>query len=124
MQLLMLLVMHCCIRVCYCNNSFYFVDNQLVMHNKASYKYTREDAAQAKKSYEQRYGSKGSKTRKAASSKAHDDSSDDDELDGEAKQGADAKVRTCEVLLCILFGDIRYFITTKQLRDFVLELHG
>jgi hypothetical protein len=81
---------------CYCINSFYFVDNQLVMHNKASYKYTREDAAQAKKSYEQRYGSKGSKTRKAASasSKAHDDSSDDDdEPDGEAKQGADAKVR-------------------------------
>jgi hypothetical protein len=84
------------------NNSFYFVDNQLVMHNKASYKYTREDAAQAKKSYEQRYGSKGSKTRKAASasSKAHDDSSDDDdEPDGEAKQGADAKVRTIQFVL-------------------------
>ena len=38
-----------------CPCSFYFVDNQLVMHNKASYKYTREDAAQAKKSYENRY---------------------------------------------------------------------
>jgi hypothetical protein len=76
------------------------------MHNKASYKYTREDAAQAKKSYEQRYGSKGSKTRKAvsASSKAHDDSSDDDdEHDGEAKQGADAKVRfLCDLLICTL----------------------
>eukprot|EP00953_Heterococcus_sp_UTEX-ZZ885_P009557 5619-Heterococcus_DN1.PRE.1 len=92
---LILLVMHCCVLLLPCNNtSFYFVDNQLVMHNKASYKYTREDAAQAKKSYEQRYGSKGSKTRKAASasSKAHDDSSDDDdEADAEAKQGADAK---------------------------------
>jgi len=43
------------------SDSFYFVDNRLVMHNKASYKYIREDAAQAKKSYEDKFGSKGSK---------------------------------------------------------------
>jgi hypothetical protein len=40
------------------SDSFYFVDNKLVMHNKASYKYFREDAAQSKKSYEDKYGYK------------------------------------------------------------------
>lgn len=34
------------------SDSFYFVDDKLIMHNKASYKYVPEDAAQAKKSYE------------------------------------------------------------------------
>lgn len=34
------------------SDSFYFVDDTLIMHNKASYKYIAEDAAQAKKSYE------------------------------------------------------------------------
>lgn len=34
------------------SDSFYFVDDELVMHNKASYKYVPEDTAQAKKSYE------------------------------------------------------------------------
>lgn len=34
------------------SDSFYFVDDTLIMHNKASYKYVPEDAAQAKKSYE------------------------------------------------------------------------
>ena len=43
------------------SDSFYFVDNKLIMHNKASYKYLREDAAQAKKSYEDKFGSKGAK---------------------------------------------------------------
>jgi hypothetical protein len=43
-------MMHCTHGIC----SFYFVDGQLIMHNKASYKYVREDAAQAKKSYEDR----------------------------------------------------------------------
>jgi hypothetical protein len=53
------------------SDSFYFVDNVLVMHNKASYKYFREDAAQDKKSYEDKYGSKGDKaTAKAAGAKA------------------------------------------------------
>jgi hypothetical protein len=40
------------------SDSFYFVNNRLVMHNKASYKYFREDAAQSKKSYEDKYGYK------------------------------------------------------------------
>lgn len=43
------------------SDSFYFVDDRLVMHNKASYKYIRENAAQSKRSYEDKYGSKGSK---------------------------------------------------------------
>ncbi|CAM9396614.1 unnamed protein product [Scytosiphon promiscuus] len=44
------------------SDSFYFVDDELVMHNKASYKYVPEDTAQAKKSYEDRYaGAKGAK---------------------------------------------------------------
>lgn len=43
------------------SDSFYFVDNKLVMHNKAAYKYFREDAAQSKRSYEDKFGSKGSK---------------------------------------------------------------
>ena len=40
------------------SDSFYFVNNKLVMHNKASYKYFREDVAQSKKSYEDKYGYK------------------------------------------------------------------
>ncbi|CAM9560003.1 unnamed protein product [Chrysoparadoxa australica] len=47
------------------SDSFYFVDDQLIMHNKASYKYVPEDAAQSKKSYEEQYGAKGSKLGKA-----------------------------------------------------------
>ena len=38
------------------------------MHNKASYKYIREDAAQSKKSYEDKFG--GSKSAKSAGAKA------------------------------------------------------
>jgi hypothetical protein len=48
------------------SDSFYFVDNTLVMHNKASYKYIREDVAQEKKSYVDKYGSKGAKGAKGA----------------------------------------------------------
>jgi hypothetical protein len=44
------------------SDSFYFVNNRLIMHNKASYKYFSEDGAQSKKSYEDKYGSKGSKS--------------------------------------------------------------
>lgn len=63
------------------SDSFYFVNGKLIMHNKASYKvplftvlvslcmlkcdllllhaqYFREDTAQAKKSYEDKFGSK------------------------------------------------------------------
>lgn len=46
------------------SDSFYFVDGKLIMHNKAAYKYIREDAAQAKKSYEDKYQSKTSKASK------------------------------------------------------------
>ncbi|CAM9620050.1 unnamed protein product, partial [Discosporangium mesarthrocarpum] len=49
------------------SDSFYFVDNQLIMHNKASYKYLPEDQAQEKKSYETRYG--GAKASKKRASK-------------------------------------------------------
>jgi hypothetical protein len=44
------------------SDSFYFINNRLIMHNKASYKYFREDAAQEKKSYEAKYGSKVSES--------------------------------------------------------------
>ncbi|KAJ8574977.1 hypothetical protein ON010_g4228 [Phytophthora cinnamomi] len=33
------------------SDSFYFVGDELIMHNKAEYKYIPEDRAQAKKSY-------------------------------------------------------------------------
>jgi hypothetical protein len=44
------------------SDSFYFVNGKLIMHNKASYKYLKEDAAQAKKSYEDKFGAKGAKS--------------------------------------------------------------
>lgn len=44
------------------SDSFYFVDGELIMHNKAAYKYFAEDASQSKKSYEDKYGAKGAKT--------------------------------------------------------------
>jgi len=49
------------------SDSFYFVDDRLIMHNKASYEYVREDAAQSKKSYEDKFGSIGAKQAKKAS---------------------------------------------------------
>mmetsp|Transcript_17543 Transcript_17543/g.16886 ORF Transcript_17543/g.16886 Transcript_17543/m.16886 type:complete len:268 (-) Transcript_17543:158-961(-) len=52
------------------SDSFYFVNNSLIMHNKASYKYIKEDAAQAKKSYEDKFQSKGSKAAKVTPSAA------------------------------------------------------
>eukprot|EP01036_Dinobryon_divergens_P031842 gene31842-41322_t len=48
------------------SDSFYFVNGKLIMHNKASYKYFREDSAQSKKSYEDKFGAKGAKAAKAA----------------------------------------------------------
>lgn len=52
------------------SDSFYFVGGKLVMHNKASYKYFREDAAQAKKSYEDKYGYKTQKAFEKAAEKS------------------------------------------------------
>ncbi len=39
------------------SDSFYFVNDKLIMHNKAFYKYVREDASAQCKSYEAKYGS-------------------------------------------------------------------
>ncbi|KAJ1433285.1 GMP-PDE, delta subunit-domain-containing protein [Ochromonadaceae sp. CCMP2298] len=44
------------------SDSFYFINGQLIMHNKASYKYIREGAADSKRSYEDKFGAKGSKS--------------------------------------------------------------
>lgn len=52
------------------SDSFYFVGGKLIMHNKASYKYFREDAAQAKKSYEDKYGYKTVKAFEKAAEKS------------------------------------------------------
>jgi protein unc-119 len=50
------------------SDSFYFVDNQCIMHNKASYSYVREDTSSQSKSYESKYGAKAaSKTGAKAS---------------------------------------------------------
>mmetsp|Transcript_9095 Transcript_9095/g.15079 ORF Transcript_9095/g.15079 Transcript_9095/m.15079 type:complete len:256 (-) Transcript_9095:271-1038(-) len=66
------------------SDSFYFVNGKLIMHNKASYKYIREGGAQAKKSYEDKFGSKGSKTAKEEEEEAGAGGGDD-------KAVADAK---------------------------------
>ena len=42
------------------SDSFYFVDGALIMHNKASYSYLREDGGSQAKSYESKYGAKAS----------------------------------------------------------------
>lgn len=54
------------------SDSFYFVNDKLIMHNKASYKYIREDGAQAKKSYEDKFGAKGAKASKKVTSEGPD----------------------------------------------------
>jgi hypothetical protein len=38
------------------SDSFYFVDNQLIMHNKASYSYIKEETGSQAKSYESKFG--------------------------------------------------------------------
>mmetsp|Transcript_12392 Transcript_12392/g.24665 ORF Transcript_12392/g.24665 Transcript_12392/m.24665 type:complete len:261 (-) Transcript_12392:93-875(-) len=50
------------------SDSFYFCNGKLIMHNKASYKYIRE-GAQAKKSYEDKFGAKGGSKSSRAPSK-------------------------------------------------------
>jgi hypothetical protein len=71
------------------SDSFYFVNDKLIMHNKASYRYVREDAAQAKKSYEDKYGAKGAKAAKAAKALGGEVKDLDDDED--VKASADAK---------------------------------
>ncbi|KAJ8614460.1 hypothetical protein CTAYLR_000830 [Chrysophaeum taylorii] len=65
------------------SDSFYFVGDKLIMHNKAYYKYVREDSNAQCKSYEAKYAQpSSSKEIKASSSKA--------QAKG-AKGGAEAK---------------------------------
>mmetsp|Transcript_3834 Transcript_3834/g.6492 ORF Transcript_3834/g.6492 Transcript_3834/m.6492 type:complete len:264 (+) Transcript_3834:58-849(+) len=75
------------------SDSFYFVDNTLVMHNKASYKYIREDAAQEKKSYADKFGSKGAKGAKTAKAakKASAGGSGGDDIYIDTEENADGK---------------------------------
>jgi len=70
------------------SDSFYFVDDKLIMHNKASYKYIRE-VAQAKKSYEEKFGAKGGAKAAKAPSKEWDGEGEDPALAADA--AADAK---------------------------------
>ena len=71
------------------SDSFYFVGDELVMHNKASYRYTIEDRAQSKRSYEGRYESKGAGGAKAESKNG--DSNSAESKNGGAKGGDDDK---------------------------------
>ncbi len=48
------------------SDSFYFVDNKCIMHNKASYSYVREDGTSQAKSYESKYGASAKAASKAA----------------------------------------------------------
>jgi hypothetical protein len=95
------------------SDSFYFVNGKLIMHNKASYQYFREDKAQSKKSYEDKFGSKGVK-RAAGDKPAKSgggfkeevyldaaESKTDAPVTGEAKSGA--KVRIKIILLFYYF---------------------
>lgn len=47
-----------------CSDSFYFVGDKLIMHNKAYYKYVEEDAAQ-EKTYEKKFNAPGAKGAKS-----------------------------------------------------------
>jgi hypothetical protein len=70
------------------SDSFYFVNDKLIMHNKASYRYVREDAAQAKKSYEDKFGAKAAKAAKAAKEAEVDPEEDASDAKAEAKEGS------------------------------------
>ena len=109
------------------SDSFYFVNNRLVMHNKAAYKYFREDAAQEKKSYEDKYGDKGSKTAAKASTKSIAGSKVETYLDDSAEAkvavgGADSKepsprapLSSKVIIYC--HQKISYLIYYSPLRD-------
>jgi protein unc-119 len=74
------------------SDSFYFVNDELIMHNKASYQYVREDASQAKKSYEDKFGSKASSKAspgaKAGAKSSSGTSSSGAEMKAEAKSSS------------------------------------
>lgn len=80
------------------SDSFYFVNDKLIMHNKASYRYIREDSAQAKKSYEDKFGAKGAKgakgskeTRTEGEADVEDDSRYADAKETRPRGGSSAK---------------------------------
>eukprot|EP00904_Undaria_pinnatifida_P000988 jgi/Undpi1/10890/HiC_scaffold_3.g01416.m1 len=72
------------------SDSFYFVQNKLIMHNKASFKYVPEDRAQAKKSYHDRYaGAKGAKkAAKYDSDDGEDGGAEEYDVDGSGGGGS------------------------------------
>mmetsp|Transcript_12738 Transcript_12738/g.18791 ORF Transcript_12738/g.18791 Transcript_12738/m.18791 type:complete len:250 (-) Transcript_12738:335-1084(-) len=76
------------------SDSFYFVGNKLIMHNKASYKYIREDRAQSKRTYD----NLGSKAAKGSKGSKFMDSDDEDNFGGakQAKAGAKGSKATAE----------------------------
>lgn len=74
------------------SDSFYFVGDRLIMHNKAKYKYVAEDAAQDKRSYDHyNTGAKGSKGSKSAGDKAGGEFDADDKEDSKADSKAASK---------------------------------
>jgi len=66
------------------SDSFYFVGDTLVMHNKASYRYKIEDRAQEKRSYDNDYEAKNSRL---GSKGTPDSKLVDSEAKGESKMG-------------------------------------
>ncbi|CAM9228300.1 unnamed protein product [Heterosigma akashiwo] len=70
------------------SDSFYFVGDKLIMHNKATYKYIAEDRAQAKRSYDGR-GSKA--TAKGAKGAKYDSDEEGAPAKAGAKQAKGAK---------------------------------
>lgn len=73
------------------SDSFYFVNDKLIMHNKASYRYLREDSAQAKKSYEDKFGAKGAKAAKAAKESKFEEAGSEDAKVADAKETGRAR---------------------------------
>jgi hypothetical protein len=82
------------------SDSFYFVNDVLVMHNKAAYKYFREDSSQSKKSYEDKFSDLkiSSRTSKPTQTKEIDDiSKPESKLPSdiaEAKSGGSSPLRS------------------------------
>jgi hypothetical protein len=74
------------------SDSFYFVGEELVMHNKASYKYFAEDQAQEKRSYDDVYEYKNSSITRNLAAKAEgkdDGGGDFDAGESESKGGVE-----------------------------------
>lgn len=78
------------------SDTFYFVEDRIIMHNKASYSYFREDVAQAKKSYEGKFASKSVKAGSGAADKegAKAPGGGGTRAGGEEDKVAEAKVST------------------------------